>query len=171
MATIGFAYRRSNTGGPRSGHCSYIDTGGPTAAGGTSSVRTQASLRQSSAATGSCTATAKDFSGAANPARSTTSRESWVRPGGPNPHATTHPASAVTFTAIDLETTGLDPDTDRIVEIGLDQVHRGRHHHRRVRTLANNPGSHPDARAVHGIEDDDLIGAPTTKQILQEHTS
>lgn len=135
MATIGFAYRRSNTGGPRSGHCSYIDTGGRTAAGGTSSVRTQASLRQSSAATGSCTATAKDSAvRPTRPAPPPAAKAGFVR-ADLTRTATTHPASAVTFTAIDLETTGLDPDTDRIVEIGLDQVHRGRHHHRRVRNI------------------------------------
>ncbi len=35
-------------------------------------------------------------------------------------------------------------------------------------TLVNNPGSQAEARAVHGIEDADLVGAPTTAQVLQE---
>ena len=168
MATIGFAYRRSNTGGPRSGHCSYIDTGGRTAAGGTSSVRTQASLRQSSAATGSCTATAKDSAvRPTRPAPPPAAKAGFVR-ADLTRTATPHPASALTFTAIDLETTGLDPDTDRIVEIGLDQVHRGRHHHRRVRNIGEQPWIPPRCTRRSRHRGRRLIGAPTTKQILQE---
>ena len=34
--------------------------------------------------------------------------------------------------------------------------------------LVNSPGSDADARAVHGIDDSDLVGAPTIKQVLDE---
>ncbi|WP_234810354.1 3'-5' exonuclease [Mycolicibacterium moriokaense] len=81
---------------------------------------------------------------------------------------TPHPASAVTFTAIDLETTGLDPDTARIVEIGLVKFTSDGTVIDEFATLVNNPGSHAEARAIHGIDDDDLVDAPTTAQALQE---
>jgi len=61
---------------------------------------------------------------------------------------------------LDLETTGVDVKTDRIVEIGILAVRPGRpaeQHTRRV-----NPGVPipPGATAVHGITDDDVAGAP-----------
>jgi DNA polymerase III epsilon subunit-like protein len=81
---------------------------------------------------------------------------------------TPYPASAATFTAIDVETTGLDPDTARIVEIGLVKFSADGTVIDEFATLVNNPGSPAEARAVHGIEDDDLVDAPTTAQALQE---
>jgi DNA polymerase III epsilon subunit-like protein len=81
---------------------------------------------------------------------------------------TPYPASAATFTAIDLETTGLDAVTDRIVEIGLVKFTADGTIIDEFATLVSNPGSDAGARAVHGIDDADLVGAPTTKQVLNE---
>jgi DNA polymerase III epsilon subunit-like protein len=81
---------------------------------------------------------------------------------------TPYPSSGATFTAIDLETTGLDPATDRIVEIGLVKFTTDGTIVDEFATLVNNPGSNAEARAIHGIEDADLIDAPTSAQVLQE---
>ena len=81
---------------------------------------------------------------------------------------TPHPAAEITYTAIDLETTGLDPNTDRIVEIGLVKFTPDGTVLDEFATLVNNPGSSDQARSVHGIEDADLVGAPTTAQALAE---
>ncbi|WP_431240853.1 3'-5' exonuclease [Mycolicibacterium aichiense] len=81
---------------------------------------------------------------------------------------TPHPATEITYTAIDLETTGLDPITDRIVEIGLVKFTADGTVVDEFATLVNNPGSSDQARSVHGIEDTDLAGAPTTAQALSE---
>ncbi|MBE1551853.1 DNA polymerase III epsilon subunit-like protein [Mycobacterium sp. OAS707] len=84
---------------------------------------------------------------------------------------TRYPASAATFTAIDVETTGLDPNTDRIVEIGLVKFTADGTVVDEFATLVNNPGSSAEARAIHGIEDADLLGAPRTEQVLREALS
>ncbi|MGB3485953.1 MAG: DUF4236 domain-containing protein [Mycobacterium sp.] len=81
---------------------------------------------------------------------------------------TEYPASLATFTSIDLETTGLDPATDRIVEIGLVKFTADGTVLDEFATLVNNPGSHAEARAIHGIEDADLVGAPSIDQVLDE---
>jgi DNA polymerase III epsilon subunit family exonuclease len=81
---------------------------------------------------------------------------------------TAHPASSVTFTAIDLETTGLDPATDRIVEVGLVKFTGDGTIVDEFATLVNSPGSDADARAVHGIDDGDLIDSPSIEQVLDE---
>lgn len=82
----------------------------------------------------------------------------------PTPHA----AADVTFTAIDLETTGLDPSTDQIVEIGLVKFTADGAVIDEFATLVNSPGSDTEARAIHGIDDDDLVGAPSITQVLDE---
>jgi DNA polymerase-3 subunit epsilon len=69
---------------------------------------------------------------------------------------------------LDTETTGRDPQTDRIVEIGIVIGLRGevvKRHNWLV-----NPGIPiPDAaREVHGISDDDVKDAPTFQQIAGE---
>lgn len=67
----------------------------------------------------------------------------------------------------DTETTGLDNRADRIIEIGgIELVNRfptGRTFHEYI-----NPQGrpvHPEARAVHGIGDADLVGKPTFPEI------
>ncbi|WP_019927615.1 DUF4236 domain-containing protein [Nocardia sp. BMG111209] len=81
---------------------------------------------------------------------------------------TSYPVTGVTFTAVDLETTGLDPETDRIVEIGLVKFTADGTVVDEFATLVNNPGSPSAARDVHGIEDSDLAGAPSTGEVLSE---
>ncbi|OBJ42538.1 hypothetical protein A5630_20720 [Mycolicibacterium mucogenicum] len=81
---------------------------------------------------------------------------------------TPYPINGLTFTAIDIETTGLDPQTDRIVEIGLVKFASDGTIIDEFATLINNPGSSRGALAVHGINDSDLVGAPDTEQVLSE---
>ncbi|BBX84090.1 hypothetical protein MAUB_19630 [Mycolicibacterium aubagnense] len=81
---------------------------------------------------------------------------------------TPYPLDGLTFTAIDIETTGLDPRTDRIVEIGLVKFTADGTIVDEFATLINNPGSSPGALAVHGISDADLAGAPDTERVLCE---
>lgn len=82
--------------------------------------------------------------------------------------ATAYPASGATFTAIDLETTGLDPGKDRIVEIGLVKFRADGTTLDEFATLINSPGSDPEARAIHQIDDADLARAPSIGQALPE---
>lgn len=72
------------------------------------------------------------------------------------------------FTAVDLETTGLFPLADRIVEIGLVKFRGDGQILDEFATLVNNPGSSPEARMRHQIDDSDLIGAPTIDHVLPE---
>ena len=72
---------------------------------------------------------------------------------------------------IDLETTGLDPRHDRILEISVMKVllpgSDGVAPEPIVRTQRLNPGMPipPGATAVHGISDDDVAGAPTFNEV------
>lgn len=81
---------------------------------------------------------------------------------------TTHAVDGVTFTAIDIETTGLDPRTDQIVEIGLVKFTADGTILDEFATLVNSPGSSLGAREVHGIDDADLAPAPRLDQVLPE---
>jgi DNA polymerase III subunit epsilon len=81
---------------------------------------------------------------------------------------TPNPASNNTFTAIDLETTGLDADVDRIVEVGLVKFTGDGTVLDEFSTLVNSPGSSREARDVHRIDDEDLVGAPDISQVLPE---
>ena len=81
---------------------------------------------------------------------------------------TPYPAKGLVFTAIDIETTGLDPYTDRIVEIGLVKFTSDGEVLDEFATLVNNPGSTREAREIHHIEDSDLVGAPSIGQVLPE---
>ena len=67
----------------------------------------------------------------------------------------------------DLETTGTDPATDRIVEICA--VRLGPDGSRESRTRRINPGRPipPDATAVHGIRDEDVRDEPSFRQIAR----
>lgn len=72
------------------------------------------------------------------------------------------------FTAVDIETTGLDCEVDRIVEIGLVKFMVDGTIIDEFATLVNSPGSCPEAREKHGIEDADLVGAPNIADALHE---
>ena len=67
----------------------------------------------------------------------------------------------------DLETTGIDPATDRIVEISILRVELDGT--RQVRTRRINPGRPipKEATAVHGIRDEDVADAPSFRQIAR----
>lgn len=69
---------------------------------------------------------------------------------------------------IDFETTGLTPETDRVIEAGIVCFDNGvlsAH-----RNWLINPGMPvpEEARAVHKISDEELAGAPTFVQVLPE---
>ncbi len=81
---------------------------------------------------------------------------------------TPFPTTNVTFTEVDLETTGLDSDTDRIVEVGLVKFSADGKTIHEFATLVNNPGSSTDAVAIHHIRDSDLVGAPCIEDVLPE---
>lgn len=81
---------------------------------------------------------------------------------------TGYPTKQLVFTAVDLETTGLDRDTDRIVEIGLVKFSADGKVIDEFATLVNNPGSNREARDVHQIADADLVGSPSTAEALRE---
>lgn len=73
------------------------------------------------------------------------------------------------FVAFDLETTGLFPETDRIVEIGAVRFDEDGQELGRYESLVH-PGRpmSPSAQAIHGISDADLIGARKTALVLPE---
>ena len=66
---------------------------------------------------------------------------------------------------LDLETTGIDPKLDRIVEVSVLKLLPGGDHDHRTRRV--NPGVPipPEATAVHGITDDDVADCPTFRAI------
>lgn len=70
---------------------------------------------------------------------------------------------------LDTETTGLDPRLDRIIELGgvelVNKFPTGRTFHEYI-----NPAGrpvHPEAKAIHGIGDADLVGKPVFAQIAE----
>jgi DNA polymerase-3 subunit epsilon len=67
----------------------------------------------------------------------------------------------------DTETTGLDPRDDRVIEIGGVELDNRFPTGRTFHMYINPQGRpvHPDALAVHGISDADLVGKPTFAQI------
>lgn len=67
---------------------------------------------------------------------------------------------------LDVETTGLDPREDRIIQIGLCSVHMDPP--REFQTLVNPEGrkSGKKAAAVHGLKDSELAKAQTFREIL-----
>lgn len=72
----------------------------------------------------------------------------------------------------DIESTGLDVATDRIVEISIVKVSPsapGEPNKVEVKTRRINPEMHipEEAQAVHGISDEDVAGEPTFKQIAK----
>lgn len=76
--------------------------------------------------------------------------------------------SAGDYTAIDLETTGLTPEVDRIIELGAVRVRNGKP----VATYSQlvDPGIPipPQVRRITGITDSDVQGKPTIDKALPE---
>ena len=68
---------------------------------------------------------------------------------------------------LDLETTGVDPAKDRIVEISLVKVQPDGS--KEVKTRRINPGMPipPESTAIHGIADDDVKDEPRFEQIAK----
>ncbi len=77
------------------------------------------------------------------------------------------PDLAVEYVAFDLETTGLSPKLDRIVEIGAIRFDGDGRELGLFQSLVN-PGrpSSPGARAVHGIDDASLSVAETAERVI-----
>jgi DNA polymerase-3 subunit epsilon len=66
---------------------------------------------------------------------------------------------------LDLETTGVDPQTDRIVEVSVLKILPGgnrQHHTRRLNPGIPIPAT---ATAIHGITDADVAGEPSFRQV------
>ncbi|MFT5354332.1 MAG: DNA polymerase-3 subunit epsilon [Polyangiales bacterium] len=74
--------------------------------------------------------------------------------------------SSLPFAVIDFETTGVDSSVDRILEIGIVAFERGRVLFREG--LLVNPGIPvpEESRAIHGITDEELAGAPPFAEVL-----
>ncbi len=72
------------------------------------------------------------------------------------------------FVAFDLETTGLSPQLDRIVEIGAVKFVDGREVSRFGKLVDPEMPMPPGAMAVNGITDDMLAGKPTVREVLPE---
>lgn len=68
------------------------------------------------------------------------------------------------FAVIDLETTGLSPRTDRVVEMALIQLDAGLAPCGEFTTLIN-PGRDIGATHVHRITARDVAGAPRFEQV------
>lgn len=75
------------------------------------------------------------------------------------------------YVSIDLETTGLSPKTDRIIEIGAVKVIEGR----RVEKFSTLVNPHRSLRPVitelTGIRDEDLTGAPDIEEAILQTLS
>lgn len=68
------------------------------------------------------------------------------------------------FAVVDLETTGLDPEHDRIVEIAVVRIDAAGRELGVYETLVQ-PGTEVRGTAVHGITDDHVAHAPTFAEI------
>lgn len=70
----------------------------------------------------------------------------------------------------DTETTGLDFRDDRIIEIGGTELFNRFPTGRVFHAYLNPQGRkvHPDAQAVHGISDADLVGKPSFPEVAEE---
>ncbi len=76
------------------------------------------------------------------------------------------PWEDIPFAVIDFETTGRDAGTDRVIEIGLVSFEKGEVTSRE--SLLVNPGVPvpEESRAVHGITDEELAGAPDFATVM-----
>ncbi len=77
----------------------------------------------------------------------------------------TSEASTATYAVIDVETTGTDPDVDRVVEIACVRLREGRIT-RRFETLVDPGRAIPaGASAIHHIFDGDVRGKPSLAEV------
>lgn len=70
------------------------------------------------------------------------------------------------FVAIDLETTGLDPARDSIIELAAIHFVGGRPRHVYVTHIDPGHPIGPESSRIHGITDDMVTGAPSVRQAL-----
>lgn len=82
--------------------------------------------------------------------------------------ATGHIARDQVYTAIDLETTGLEPPSARACEVGLVKFRGDGVVLDEFSTLIRCLGSTEEARSVHGIEDAELRDAPAPEDVWRE---
>ncbi|MBO4615694.1 MAG: 3'-5' exonuclease [Bacteroidales bacterium] len=68
----------------------------------------------------------------------------------------------------DLETTGINIATDRIVEISIIKVHPNGNEQKKTYRINPEMPIPPQSTAVHGISDADVANCPTFKQIAKE---
>ena len=80
------------------------------------------------------------------------------------------PWREVTFTVIDLETTGLDPATDEIISFATLTVSGGKVRLDDARYELVRPHRMPDADTIriHGLRESDLVGAPPLSELIGE---
>jgi len=72
------------------------------------------------------------------------------------------------FVVCDLETTGLDPYTDKIIEIGLVRLEGGKITGKYHTLINPNQPLHIKVKRLTGLEDRDLAGAPELADVLPE---
>ena len=77
------------------------------------------------------------------------------------------PLASVTFVAVDVETTGLDPRRDAIVELGSVKVRGGRVVDEMHTLIAIDAAIPYGAQRVHHITNEMLVGKPRIEQALQ----
>ncbi|NLA15507.1 MAG: 3'-5' exonuclease [Bacteroidales bacterium] len=68
---------------------------------------------------------------------------------------------------LDLETTGLNVATDRIIEICVLKLHPDQTNEIKTRRLNPTIPISPQAQAIHGISDEDVANEPTFKEIAK----
>lgn len=78
------------------------------------------------------------------------------------------PMSEIPIAMLDVETTGRDPATDRVIELGIVVGLRGEVVRRHNWMINPERPISEEARAVHGISDDDVKDAPTFAQAAGE---
>src|SRR3954469_17876754 len=69
---------------------------------------------------------------------------------------------------IDLETTGTNVATDRIIEIAIIKVFPDKSTQSKVKRIHPGMPIPPSSTAIHGISDEDIKDAPTFKQAANE---
>lgn len=76
------------------------------------------------------------------------------------------PWTDIPLVVIDFETTGTNPEEDRILEVGMVGFDKGEMSFRESLLINPRIPVPEDARKVHGITDEELAGAPTFEEAL-----